>query len=222
MARRSPSVTILHGSRWRSSITPRRRKKLHRAALAALAGQAKSADLARVAHHADAAETLTVQRFAPAAAERAAAFGALPRSRRPVRACPSLRGRPASRPAGASTRPRREGTGACRARNGGDRVAPARGRDLRRGRIEAARGRSLRALTWPLWLGGPPKPRPRASMRSRCWSVAPGPELARAHAAVAPTCTAEPATTSGRSRGALPPWNLRRDWATSHRRPGLW
>jgi DNA-binding CsgD family transcriptional regulator/tetratricopeptide (TPR) repeat protein len=58
------------------SLPPGRRAGLHRAALAALAGQA-APDLARLAHHAEAAgDTEAVLRFAPAAAERATAAGA--------------------------------------------------------------------------------------------------------------------------------------------------
>jgi predicted ATPase len=58
------------------SLPPGRRAGLHRAALAALAGQADP-DLARLAHHAEAAgDADAVLRFAPAAAERAAAAGA--------------------------------------------------------------------------------------------------------------------------------------------------
>ena len=58
------------------SLPPGRRAGLHRAALAALAGQA-APDLARLAHHAEAAgDAEAVLRFAPAAAERAAAAGA--------------------------------------------------------------------------------------------------------------------------------------------------
>jgi DNA-binding CsgD family transcriptional regulator/tetratricopeptide (TPR) repeat protein len=56
-------------------LPPGRRAGLHRAALAALAGQAVP-DLARLAHHAEAAgDADAVLRFAPAAAERAAAAG---------------------------------------------------------------------------------------------------------------------------------------------------
>ena len=55
------------------SIAPARKRELHRRALAALAGQ----DLARLAHHAEAAgDSEAVLRFAPAAAARAAALGA--------------------------------------------------------------------------------------------------------------------------------------------------
>jgi DNA-binding CsgD family transcriptional regulator len=55
------------------SLPPGRRAGLHRAALAALAGQAVP-DLARLAHHAEAAgDTEAVLKYAPAAAERAAA-----------------------------------------------------------------------------------------------------------------------------------------------------
>jgi DNA-binding CsgD family transcriptional regulator len=58
------------------SLPPRRRAALHRSALATLAGL-QSPDLARLAHHAEAAgDADAVLRFAPAAAERAAAAGA--------------------------------------------------------------------------------------------------------------------------------------------------
>jgi DNA-binding CsgD family transcriptional regulator/tetratricopeptide (TPR) repeat protein len=58
------------------SLPPGRRAGLHRAALTALASQA-APDLARLAHHAEAAgDAEAVLRFAPAAAERAAAAGA--------------------------------------------------------------------------------------------------------------------------------------------------
>jgi DNA-binding CsgD family transcriptional regulator/tetratricopeptide (TPR) repeat protein len=58
------------------SLPPGRRTGLHRAALAFLAGQ-PAPDLARLAHHAEAAGDVdAVLRFAPAAAERAAAAGA--------------------------------------------------------------------------------------------------------------------------------------------------
>ena len=57
------------------SLPPHRRRDLHRAALAALV--ARPADLARLAHHADAAaDTAAVIRYAPAAAEQASAAGA--------------------------------------------------------------------------------------------------------------------------------------------------
>jgi tetratricopeptide (TPR) repeat protein len=56
---------------------PNRRLALHRAALAALSARGGEVDLARLAHHADAAgDTEAVLRWAPQAAERAAAAGA--------------------------------------------------------------------------------------------------------------------------------------------------
>jgi DNA-binding CsgD family transcriptional regulator/tetratricopeptide (TPR) repeat protein len=60
------------------SIAPNRRVQLHRRALAALAAQPEGArDLARLAHHAEAADdAAAVLRFAPEAASRAAALGA--------------------------------------------------------------------------------------------------------------------------------------------------
>ncbi len=58
------------------SLPPGRRAGLHRAALAALAGQA-APDLARLAHHAEAAgDAGAMLTYAPAAAERATAAGA--------------------------------------------------------------------------------------------------------------------------------------------------
>ena len=57
------------------SLPPHRRRDLHRRALAALA--TRRSDLARLAHHADAAgDTAAVLRYAPAAAEQASAAGA--------------------------------------------------------------------------------------------------------------------------------------------------
>jgi len=60
------------------SLPPGRRKALHRAALAALAGRATGdQDLAMLAHHADAAQDAeAVLKYAPAAAAQAAAAGA--------------------------------------------------------------------------------------------------------------------------------------------------
>jgi hypothetical protein len=75
------------------SLPPHRRRDLHRAALAALV--ARPADLARLAHHADAAgDTAAVIRYAPAAAEQASAAGRTAR-RRAVRAGAAVRGRAA-------------------------------------------------------------------------------------------------------------------------------
>src|SRR5262249_19080870 len=61
-----------------ASITPDRRLDLHRRALGALASPPSGApDLARLAHHAEAAQdAAAVLRFAPAAATRAASLGA--------------------------------------------------------------------------------------------------------------------------------------------------
>jgi DNA-binding CsgD family transcriptional regulator len=60
------------------SVAPRRKLEIHRAALAALAEPPRGAvDLARLAHHAEAAgDADAVLRYAPAAAERAEAVGA--------------------------------------------------------------------------------------------------------------------------------------------------
>ena len=59
------------------TMPPDRRHELHQRALRVLAGPPRRADLARVAHHAEAAGDIpAVLEFAPAAAERAADFGA--------------------------------------------------------------------------------------------------------------------------------------------------
>jgi DNA-binding CsgD family transcriptional regulator len=59
------------------TMPPDRGHELHRRALRALAGPPRRADLARVAHHAEAAgDVEAVLEFAPAAGERAAEFGA--------------------------------------------------------------------------------------------------------------------------------------------------
>ena len=59
------------------TMPPDRRHELHGRALRALAGPPRRADVARVAHHAEAAGDIpAVLEFAPAAAERAADFGA--------------------------------------------------------------------------------------------------------------------------------------------------
>ena len=59
------------------TMPPDRRHELHGRALRALAGPPRRADLARVAHHAEAAGDVdAVLEFAPAAGERAAEFGA--------------------------------------------------------------------------------------------------------------------------------------------------
>jgi tetratricopeptide (TPR) repeat protein len=59
------------------SLSPWRRVSLHRRALEALSGAAPLPDLARLAHHAEAAgDAAAVARYAPAAAVRAAALGA--------------------------------------------------------------------------------------------------------------------------------------------------
>ena len=76
------------------TLPPDRRCALHRRALAALDGRAEPA---RLAYHAEGAgDGDAVLRFAPAAAERAAAGGRAPRGRGPVRARAALRRRPAA------------------------------------------------------------------------------------------------------------------------------
>ena len=73
------------------------------------------------------------------------------------------------------------------------------------------------------WLGATPKPRRRASMRSRCSSNAhPGPSL-RVHTRRWPTCTTGPVRPRADGHVGHPRSGTRgRDWATPDRRPALW
>jgi DNA-binding CsgD family transcriptional regulator len=171
------------------AIPPRRRKQLHRAALAALAGRDEEArDLARLTHHADAAgDAAAVQRYAPAAGERASALGA----HREAAAQYQLALRCAGDlPPGGLARLLDR---AAEQYELVGRVTEAI--DLRRRSAEIYRaagekvreGDALRGLVWPLWLVGR---RPEAG--AVAWEAVaileqcePGGELARAYAAVA-------------------------------------
>ena len=76
------------------SLAPHHRKALHARALELLAQASGSPDLARLAHHAEAAgDAGAVLRYAPAAAERASALGAHRESGGLIRQRRALRGR---------------------------------------------------------------------------------------------------------------------------------
>jgi predicted ATPase len=138
------------------SIPPRRRRALHRAALSALADNPAAAyDIARLAHHADAAgDADAVQRFAPAAGERAAAVGAH-REAAAQYEC-------ALRYADELPLERRAQLLECAALECNLVGRATDAIDLRRRAIDIHRatgdrlreGDSLRALVWPLWLIG--------------------------------------------------------------------
>ncbi len=138
------------------STAPRRRKALHRAALVALANDKSAArDLARLAHHADAAgDTDAVQRFAPAAAERAAAVGAhreaaaqYGRALRHAAELPPARRADLLDRASDECRLIGRATESVELRRLAVQIYAATGDMLRE-------GDSLRALVWPLWLIG--------------------------------------------------------------------
>ena len=170
-------------------ITPRRRKNLHRAALAALAGRENDdRDLARIAHHADAGgDADAVLRFAPAAGERAAAVGAhreaAAQYERAVRYVDDL---PPERLAHLLDRAAEEWELVGRA-------TEAIGLRFRAAEIygtagsKVREGDQLRALTWPLWLVGRVSEAEAAGLDAIALleQCPPGPELARAYAAVA-------------------------------------
>ena len=170
------------------AIEPRRRKTLHRSALETLGGRDHpERDLARLAHHADAAgDADSVQRFAPAAGERAAALGAHREAAaqygRALRYADNVVPR---RHAELLDRAAREcelvgrATEAIELRHRGVEIYRAAGEKLREGNL-------LRALVWPLWLIGR---RPAAEAVAReavavLEQCEPRPELARAYAAV--------------------------------------
>jgi len=170
------------------SLPPGRRAGLHRAALAALAGQT-AADLARLAHHAEAAgDADAVLRFAPAAAERAAAAGAR-------REAADLYER-ALQFAGALEPADRAGllerfAGAAFFTGGKDEAATAALREaveIHRARGDLLRqGTALRQLTIQLGKNGSPAEGRTAISEAVAVleQLPPGPELARAYSTMA-------------------------------------
>jgi len=169
------------------SLPPGRRAGLHRAALAALAGQA-APDLARLAHHAEAVDDgEAVLRYAPAAAERAAAVGA---SREAVGLyARALRFADALEPAGRAALLERFAAAAFLA--GGSEGAAGALREavlIHRGRGDRLRqGDALRLLA--IQLGKEGALAEAAAALSEAVEVLeelpPGPELARAYNAMA-------------------------------------
>ena len=171
------------------AIPARRRKKLHGAALAALAAHGDATgDLARLAHHADAAgDPSAVQQYAPPAGERASALGshreAAAQYERALRYADDLSDEEL---AGLLASAAQEYDFVGRAREAVDlrrrsiAIYHAIGAHMREGDL-------LRALVWPLWLIGR-----HDDAESACTeSVAvleqcePGEELAHAYAAMA-------------------------------------
>jgi DNA-binding CsgD family transcriptional regulator/tetratricopeptide (TPR) repeat protein len=168
---------------------PRRKTKLHRSALAALTGaDSRSADLARIAHHADAAgDAEAVQRYAPAAGAQAAALAAHSQAaaqyERALRYADDL-------PAGDRAQLLDRAAEECRLVG---RATDAIDFRRRAARIhsdmgeQAHVGESLRALIWPLWLIGR---RAEAEAAGRdaiavLEKIEPGVELARTYAGMA-------------------------------------
>src|SRR4051794_33598631 len=137
-----------------ASLPPHRPMSLHRAALAALAEPPRGQpDLARLAHHAEAAqETGAVQRFAPAAAESAAALGAHREAAAQYeRALRHSDGLPLARRAQLIDRTAREYVRVGRFNDAvalGRRAASA----YRAAGDRAREGHCLSAIAWPLWV----------------------------------------------------------------------
>lgn len=174
------------------SLPPERQRFLHRAALAALAEPPRGApDPTRLAHHADAAQdTDAVQRFAPAAAQRAAAVGAhREAAAQYARALRYAEDLPMERRGQLLDRAAHEHVLV-------GRLTEAVG--LRRRAVESHRaagerlreGDSLRGLTWPLWALGRREEAEAAineaiAVLERC---RPGRELARAYGMLSLLC----------------------------------
>ena len=171
------------------ATAPRRRKSLHQAALAALGARPGGApDLARLAHHADAAaDADAVRRLAPSAAERAAAVGAhreaAAQYERALRYADDL---PPDELAELLDRAAQElelvgrATEAVELWRHAIELYRSTGSKVREGDL-------LRALVWPLWLLGR-REEAEASAREAVAVLEPcepGLELARAYAAVA-------------------------------------
>ena len=169
------------------AIPTRRRAKLHREALEALS-ERDTSDLARLAHHADAArDEDAVRRYAPAAAERAAALGAhreaAAQYERALRYADELP--PESRAelldrAAEECRLVGRATDAIELRRRAARIHSETGDRI-------GEGDSLRALVWPSWLIGRTAEAEAAGREAIAVLEAAGGgiELARAYAAMA-------------------------------------
>jgi DNA-binding CsgD family transcriptional regulator len=169
------------------SLPPGRQAGLHRAALAALAGQA-APDLARLAHHAEAAgDAEAVLRFAPAAAARSAAAGAH-REAAGLYAR-ALRFAGALDPAGrADLLERFAGEAFLTSRDEGAAAALREAMEIHRARGDSLRqGDALRQLATQLGKEGALAEATAALAEALAVleQVPPGPELARAYNAMA-------------------------------------
>ena len=139
------------------SLPPNAKLALHRKALAALASRSEGApDVARLAHHAEAAgDAEAVLRFAPAAAARAASVGAhREAAAQYARALRFAEGLPPEARAELLDRRARE-CSVIGAVHRGDRRRTGRRSSVTDEVGDARReGDSLRALSWPLWVIG--------------------------------------------------------------------
>ena len=177
------------------SVPPHRKLELHRRALAALAGPPGGAapDLARLAHHAEAAgDAGAVLRLAPAAAARAASLGAYREAAaqygRALRSGGPL-------PAGQRAELLERRSSACHLTDQNDAAIAAIEEALACRRQLGQRlqeGDSLRWLSQILWCPGRTTEAERAAREAVTLleTLAPGRELAMAYANLAQTCAA--------------------------------
>ena len=177
------------------SVPPHRKLELHRLALAALAGPPGGAapDLARLAHHAEAAgDAGAVLRLAPAAAARAASLGAYREAAaqygRALRSGGPL-------PAGQRAELLERRSSACHLTDQNDAAIAAIEEALACRRQLGQRlqeGDSLRWLSQILWCPGRTAEAERAAREAVTLleTLAPGRELAMAYANLAQTCAA--------------------------------
>ena len=176
------------------SLPPNAKLALHRKALAALASRSEGApDVARLAHHAEAADDAeAVLRFAPEAAVRAASVGAhREAAAQYARALRFAEGLPPEARAELLDRRARE----CSAIGQFTEAI-----DVYRQALECHRqvgdvrkeGDSLRALSWPLWVIGRVDEAEDAARRAVAVleQLPPGRELARAYGALSSLCRA--------------------------------
>ena len=140
-----------------AAIPPLRSVFTHARILGALRDRGCDDD-ARLAFHAEGAgDGPAVLRHAPAAAGRAAALGAAPGGRRPVRAGPAVRRRPGPRGGGRALRWPGRGAGAAGPLAGRGRRPGAGARPVASGRRPAARGRHA-AQALPHHVAAVPRP----------------------------------------------------------------
>ena len=188
------------------AAAPDRTLRLHRATLAALrAAPEGTADLARLAHHAEAAgDTEAVLELAPAAGARASALGAhREAAAQYARALRFAGGLPLEEARGPAAAPYagvlrdHAGRGRARLEPGGARGPDAAGRapETAGG---ARRCRARRSSTWVRRQDAVEAAREAASLFE---DLPPGPLLAIASTTCAPACTCSPRTAPRRSGG---------------------